>query len=84
MFVLIVNINMFIIFSQLEATVRSRAAESQDIHQITEEYTQRLSTLERKFQQSIREKESLLKQLEVGHFSFVFLQSWNLSGIIIY
>ncbi|KAJ9575477.1 hypothetical protein L9F63_007682, partial [Diploptera punctata] len=50
--------------SQLEATVQSRAAESQDIHQITEEYTQRLSTLERKFQQAIREKELLLKQLE--------------------
>ncbi|PSN32413.1 hypothetical protein C0J52_17542 [Blattella germanica] len=50
--------------SQLEATVQSRAAESQDIHQITEEYTQRLSTLERKFQQAIREKETLWKQLE--------------------
>jgi hypothetical protein len=51
--------------SQLEATVQSRAAESQDIHQITEEYTQRLSTLERKFQQAIRERETLWKQLEV-------------------
>lgn len=45
--------------------MQSQAAESQDIHQITEEYTQRLSTLERKFQQAIRERETLWKQLEV-------------------
>jgi hypothetical protein len=51
--------------SQLEATMQSQAAETQDIHQITEEYTQRLSTLERKFQQAIRERETLWKQLEV-------------------
>nr|CAD7197345.1 unnamed protein product [Timema douglasi] len=50
--------------SQLEAALQSRASESQDIHQVTEEYTQRLSSLERKFQQAIRDKESLRKQLE--------------------
>lgn len=59
------NLDSFLYLSQLEATVQSRAAESQDINQITEEYTQRLSTLERKFQQAIRERETLWKQLEV-------------------
>ena len=52
-------------FSQLDTTLHSRAAETQDINQITEEFTQRLSSLEKKFQQSIREKESLRKQLDV-------------------
>lgn len=35
-----------------------------DLHQVTEEYTQRLSALERKFQQAIRDKDILRKQLE--------------------
>lgn len=35
-----------------------------DLTQVTEEYTQRLSALERKFQQAIRDKDSLRKQLE--------------------
>lgn len=38
--------------------------ESLDVHQVTEEYTQRLSALERKFQQAIREKDILRKQLD--------------------
>lgn len=33
---------------------------------MTEEYTQRLSALERKFQQAIREKDGLRKQLDVA------------------
>ncbi|XP_075225991.1 uncharacterized protein LOC142327071 isoform X2 [Lycorma delicatula] len=38
--------------------------ESQDTNQMSEEYMQRLAALERKFQQAIREKEVLRKQLE--------------------
>lgn len=38
--------------------------ESADLSQVTEEYTQRLSALEKKFQQAIRDKDSLRKQLE--------------------
>ncbi|XP_033186917.2 TATA element modulatory factor isoform X1 [Bombus vancouverensis nearcticus] len=40
------------------------AEQSQSINQITDEYTQRLSALERKFQQAIRERDSLRKNLE--------------------
>ncbi|KAJ8897967.1 hypothetical protein PR048_003326 [Dryococelus australis] len=43
---------------------QSSASESQDLHQMREEYTQRLSALERQFQQAIREKEVLRKQLD--------------------
>ncbi|XP_068081731.1 TATA element modulatory factor isoform X2 [Anabrus simplex] len=50
--------------SQLDAALHSKVAESQDIHQVAEEYTQRLSSLECKFQQAIRDKENLRKQLE--------------------
>ncbi|CAG9763955.1 unnamed protein product [Ceutorhynchus assimilis] len=35
-----------------------------DLSQVTEEYTQRLSALEKKFQQALREKDVLKKQLE--------------------
>nr|XP_018898968.1 PREDICTED: TATA element modulatory factor [Bemisia tabaci] len=38
--------------------------ESQNLSQMNEEFTQRLAALERKFQQAIREKETLRKQLE--------------------
>ncbi|CAK1544817.1 unnamed protein product [Leptosia nina] len=38
--------------------------ESSDINTITEDYTQRLSALEKKFQQAIREKDQLRKQLD--------------------
>lgn len=38
--------------------------DSPDLSQVTEEYTQRLSALERKFQQAIRDKDSLRKQLD--------------------
>lgn len=41
-----------------------KQSESADLTQVTEEYTQRLSALERKFQQAIRDKDSLRKQLE--------------------
>ncbi|XP_012271723.1 TATA element modulatory factor isoform X2 [Orussus abietinus] len=40
------------------------AEQSQDLSQITDEYTQRLSALERKFQQAIRERDTLRKNLE--------------------
>ncbi|CAK9796758.1 TATA element modulatory factor [Anthophora plagiata] len=40
------------------------AEQSQNLNQITDEYTQRLSALERKFQQAIRERDSLRKNLE--------------------
>lgn len=48
---------------QLDSFV-THQSESEDLTQVTEEYTQRLSALERKFQQAIREKDSLRKQLE--------------------
>ena len=44
--------------------MEKHAEHSQDITQITDEYTQRLSALERKFQQAIRERDSLRKSLE--------------------
>ncbi|XP_076292494.1 TATA element modulatory factor [Lasioglossum baleicum] len=40
------------------------AEQSQNLNQIADEYTQRLSALERKFQQAIRERDSLRKNLE--------------------
>ncbi|KAL2724492.1 TATA element modulatory factor-like isoform X1 [Vespula squamosa] len=40
------------------------AEQSQSLNQITDEYTQRLSALERKFQQAIRERDTLRKNLE--------------------
>lgn len=40
------------------------AEQSENLNQITDEYTQRLSALERKFQQAIRERDSLRKNLE--------------------
>lgn len=49
--------------AQLDA-ILSKQLESAEISQVTEEYTQRLSALEKKFQQAIREKDSLRKQLE--------------------
>lgn len=48
---------------QLDGVV-SKELESADVSQVTEEYTQRLSALEKKFQQAIREKDNLRKQLE--------------------
>lgn len=38
--------------------------DAMDVCSVTEEYTQRLSALEKKFQQAIREKDNLRKQLE--------------------
>ncbi|KAJ8935602.1 hypothetical protein NQ318_017340 [Aromia moschata] len=48
---------------QLDSVI-TKQLESADLSQVTEEYTQRLSALEKKFQQAIREKDSLRKQLE--------------------
>lgn len=48
---------------QLDIIFKSQV-DSVDLHQVTEEYTQRLSALERKFQQAIREKDVLRKQLD--------------------
>lgn len=48
---------------QLDSII-SKQLESVDVSQVTEEYTQRLSALEKKFQQAIREKDGLRKQLE--------------------
>lgn len=44
--------------------ILSKQTDSTDLSLVTEEYTQRLSALERKFQQAIREKDILRKQLE--------------------
>lgn len=48
---------------QLDSIFKSQI-DPVDLHQVTEEYTQRLSALERKFQQAIREKDILRKQLD--------------------
>lgn len=45
-------------------SILTKQLESVDVSQVTEEYTQRLSALEKKFQQAIREKDSLRKQLD--------------------
>ncbi|XP_034948733.1 TATA element modulatory factor [Chelonus insularis] len=42
-----------------------RAQQHQDFHSITDEYTQRMSALEKKFQQTIRERDVLKEQLEM-------------------
>ncbi|KRT81294.1 hypothetical protein AMK59_5451, partial [Oryctes borbonicus] len=44
--------------------ITDKQIDSPDLSQLTEEYTQRLSALERKFQQAIRDKDSLRKQLD--------------------
>lgn len=44
--------------------ILSKQIDSADLNVVTEEYTQRLSALERKFQQAIREKDILRKQLD--------------------
>lgn len=51
-----------IVSSQLESAQQSRLMESRSLN---EEFTRRLSALERKFQQAIRDKDLLQKQLEV-------------------
>ncbi|XP_028175220.1 TATA element modulatory factor [Ostrinia furnacalis] len=48
--------------SQLDSMVAKH--ESGEINMITEDYTQRMSALEKKFQQAIREKDQLRKQLD--------------------
>ncbi|XP_014477317.1 PREDICTED: TATA element modulatory factor isoform X2 [Dinoponera quadriceps] len=48
---------------QLE-NFEKHAEQNQNITQITDEYTQRLSALERKFQQAIRERDQLRKNLD--------------------
>ncbi|CAH0693899.1 unnamed protein product [Spodoptera exigua] len=48
--------------SQVESLISKH--EGGDINTITEDYTQRMSALEKKFQQAIREKDQLRKQLD--------------------
>ncbi|CAG9824421.1 unnamed protein product [Phaedon cochleariae] len=45
-------------------SILTKHLESIDVSQVTEEYTQRLSALEKKFQQTLREKDNLRKELE--------------------
>ncbi|KMQ96875.1 tata element modulatory factor [Lasius niger] len=51
------------LMKQLE-NFEKHAEQNQNINQITDEYTQRLSALERKFQQAIRERDQLRKNLD--------------------
>ncbi|XP_020292159.1 TATA element modulatory factor isoform X2 [Pseudomyrmex gracilis] len=51
------------LMKQLE-NFQKHAEQNQNINQITDEYTQRLSALERKFQQAIRERDQLRKNLD--------------------
>lgn len=44
--------------------ILSKQLESQNFNQITEEYTQRMSIIEKKFQQAIREKDDIRKQFD--------------------
>lgn len=61
--------------------VLTKQMESADLSQVTEEYTQRLSALEKKFQQAICDKDGLRKLLEqsrleaVGRMSKTELES---------
>lgn len=57
------SVALYILHRQLDS-FEKHAEQSQSINQITDEYTQRLSALERKFQQAIRERDSLRKNLE--------------------
>lgn len=57
------SVALYILHRQLD-NFEKYAEQSQSINQITDEYTQRLSALERKFQQAIRERDSLRKNLE--------------------
>lgn len=56
----------FCVVRQLEAGLQRQAANSQDVTHITEEFTQRLSSLEKRFQQATRDKDALKKQLDVS------------------
>ncbi|KAL6442037.1 hypothetical protein ACFW04_002400 [Cataglyphis niger] len=51
------------LMKQLE-NCEKHVEQNQNINQITDEYTQRLSALERKFQQAIRERDQLRKNLD--------------------
>lgn len=53
----------YFFYRQLDS-FEKHVEQSQNLNQITDEYTQRLSALERKFQQAIRERDSLRKNLE--------------------
>ncbi|XP_043280220.1 TATA element modulatory factor [Venturia canescens] len=46
-------------------SIEMRAEQTQELNRITEDYTQRLSALEKKFQQAISERDSLRDQLDV-------------------
>lgn len=70
---------------ELEGGSRGGAGAEESLR---EEFTQRLVTMERKFQQALREKEATKKLLEVGHFFLGRFQStfcvWFLSRHIIH
>lgn len=57
---------------ELEGGSRGGAGAEESLR---EEFTQRLVTMERKFQQALREKEATKKLLEVGHFFLGRFQS---------
>ncbi|KAH1010663.1 TATA element modulatory factor isoform X1 [Dendroctonus ponderosae] len=57
--------------------ILTQQLETADLSQVTEEYTQRLSALEKKFQQAIREKDSLRKQLDQAKLDVATRMSKN-------
>lgn len=61
----------FIHFSHIEELEGGNGIEATE--SLREEYTQRLVTMERKFQQALREKEAIKKQLEVLTLLFVII-----------
>lgn len=52
--------------SQLEAKLKGGLQTNLDLTNVTEEYTQRLSALEKRFQQTIRERDQLRQQLDLA------------------
>lgn len=51
--------------AQLEAKLKGGLQTNLDLTNVTEEYTQRLSALEKRFQQTIRERDQLRQQLDL-------------------
>lgn len=57
--------------ADMQARLEARLNDPLELTNVTEEYTQRLSALEKKFQQTIREKEAFRKELAAMKHEFV-------------
>uniref|UniRef100_A0A336MUN7 CSON007450 protein n=1 Tax=Culicoides sonorensis TaxID=179676 RepID=A0A336MUN7_CULSO len=63
--------------ADMQARLEARLNDPLELTHVTEEYTQRLSALEKKFQQTIREKEAFRKELAAMKHEFVSKISKN-------